>query len=264
MPSSFIAYIDESGDEGFTFLDDGRGSSRWFVLSAAVYRRSSEQAAVLALKAARTTLGWAPKKAFHFCDMRHEHRRVLLHEITRTSFRTVSILSFKPDIPDVERYQANKWLLYRYLTRLLVERISWLCRDSFRPGEGDGTVDLVFSDRAAMSYDDIRTYIAYLKQQAGTDPAIKIHWPSINIASLRAVAHSQLACLQVADAIATSTHYAVKLSRFGIADPSYLALLRRHAYRHKGSFLGYGIKFLTPYDTLKEIMPHLDAAFENW
>ncbi|MDL5030364.1 DUF3800 domain-containing protein [Pelomonas sp. APW6] len=93
MSSSFVAYIDESGDEGFTFLDDGRGSSRWFVLSAVVYRRPADLSAVAALKAARATLGWAPKKAFHFCDMRHEHRRVLLNEVAKTPFRTVSILS---------------------------------------------------------------------------------------------------------------------------------------------------------------------------
>lgn len=32
MKSNFIAYVDESGDEGFVFNADGAGSSRWFVL----------------------------------------------------------------------------------------------------------------------------------------------------------------------------------------------------------------------------------------
>lgn len=36
MASSFIAYIDEAGCEGFKF---GGGSSLWFVLSAVVTRR---------------------------------------------------------------------------------------------------------------------------------------------------------------------------------------------------------------------------------
>ena len=36
MNSSFVVYVDESGDEGFVFNGDGSGSSRWFVLSAAV------------------------------------------------------------------------------------------------------------------------------------------------------------------------------------------------------------------------------------
>ncbi|PIM54732.1 hypothetical protein CS062_02250 [Roseateles chitinivorans] len=264
MTSSFVAYIDESGDEGFTFLPDGRGSSHWFVQTAVVYRRPHDLSAVAALKAARATLGWEAKKAFHFCDMRHEQRLVMLNEVIKTPFRTVSILSYKPDIPDPERFQANKWMLYHYLTRLLIERVSWLCRDHMRPGEGDGTVDLIFSDRAAMSYEDIRVYINRLRAQAGMGTQVNIHWPAINMDSLRAVAHAQLAGLQVADAVATSTHYGVKLSRFGIADPSYLALLRRHAYRHRDNFRGYGIKTLTGFEQLQDRMPHLRAAFLNW
>jgi len=40
--ASFIVYIDESGDEGFVFRPDGTGSTRWFVLSAAVIRQSND------------------------------------------------------------------------------------------------------------------------------------------------------------------------------------------------------------------------------
>jgi len=42
MTSSFRVYIDESGDEGFTFLPDEQGSSRWLVLSALVFRREGK------------------------------------------------------------------------------------------------------------------------------------------------------------------------------------------------------------------------------
>lgn len=264
MTSSFVAYIDESGDEGFTFLPDGRGSSRWFILSAVVFRRTNDLLSLAALKATRATLGWDAKKAFHFCDMRHEQRLVLLHNLADVPFRTISILSYKPDIPDIERYQANKCLLYRYLTRLLIERVSWLCRDNAVAREGDGSVDLIFSDRAMMSYDDIREYISLLRTQSEAGGQINIHWPAVDLSRLRAVAHSQLAGLQVADAVATSTHYAVKLSRFNIADPAYLSLLRRHVYRHRRSYVGYGIKTLSPFAELQEKMPHFRAAFQDW
>ncbi len=130
MHSSFIAYIDESGDEGFHFKDDGRGSSRWFVLSAVVFRRTEERAG------------------------------------------------------DIER--------------------------------------------------------------------------------LRAVQHSQLAGLQIADAVASSTFYAVNPSRFGITDPSYLHFLRHHVYRQEGAWLGFGVHFLSDFGSLKSRMPHLGAAFEDW
>ncbi len=265
MASSFTAYIDESGDEGFTFLPDDKGSSRWFVLSAAVFRKPRDLQAVAALKAARSTLGWEPKKSFHFSDLRHEQRLVLLHEVEQLSFRTVTVASYKPDIPNFEQYQANKCLLYRYLTRLLLERVSWLCRDNRKTGEGDGTVELIFSDRASMSYDDIEGYINRLQQQAQAGVAeVNIHWDAIDIGNLRAVAHTQLAGLQIADAVATSYFYAMKLSRFGVADPSYVRHLKRHAFRHKRRHLGYGLKFLSRYDSLQERMPHLNAAFGDW
>lgn len=264
MTCSFIAYVDESGDEGFTFNEDGSGSSRWFVLSAAVFRRANEASALSALRGARAILSWEPKKPFHFSSMKHEQRLVLLHAIAKIGFRTVSIISYKPDIPDVERYQANKCLLYRYLTRLLIERISWLCRDKHHPADGEGLVDLVFSDRASMSYDHMRGYINLLRQQSEAGAGVSIHWPAINMANLRAVAHAQLAGLQIADAVATSHLYGVRLSRLGVADPSYMHLLRGHVYRHKGNHFGYGVKFLSRLDSLQERMPHLRAAFKDW
>jgi hypothetical protein len=43
MAASFVAYIDESGDEGFKFA---KGSSEWFVLSAAITRKRFDVATV--------------------------------------------------------------------------------------------------------------------------------------------------------------------------------------------------------------------------
>lgn len=42
MTASFVAYVDESGDEGFKFLPNEKGSSRWFVLSAMVIRKEND------------------------------------------------------------------------------------------------------------------------------------------------------------------------------------------------------------------------------
>jgi hypothetical protein len=56
MKSSFIAYVDESGDEGFVFNPDGSGSSRWFVLSAAVIRQTNDLQMVSCLKGKRDVL----------------------------------------------------------------------------------------------------------------------------------------------------------------------------------------------------------------
>ena len=67
MNPSFVVYIDESGDEGFVFNDDGSGSSRWFVLSAAVIRKVNDLQMVSCLKEARAVLGKPPKTPLHSC-----------------------------------------------------------------------------------------------------------------------------------------------------------------------------------------------------
>ena len=74
MKSSFIAYVDESGDEGFVFNADGSGSSRWFVLSAAVIRRTNDLQMVQCLKEVREVLKKEPKTPLHFVDLKHEQR----------------------------------------------------------------------------------------------------------------------------------------------------------------------------------------------
>lgn len=51
MAASFTAYIDESGDEGFIFLPGEKGSSRWLVLSAVVFRKSKDLEAVRVMRA---------------------------------------------------------------------------------------------------------------------------------------------------------------------------------------------------------------------
>jgi len=179
MKSSFIAYVDESGDEGFVFNADGNGSSRWFVLSAAVIRQTNDLQMVSCLKEVRAILKKEPKiplhfvdlkheqrvfaeeegdlarKALHFADLKHEQRVPYIRRVGELPIRTVSVLVYKPLIAEPEKFQNTKYLLYRYATRLLLERVSWLGRDQRRPGEGDGFTEVIFSNRSNMSYEDM-------------------------------------------------------------------------------------------------------------
>lgn len=264
MPASFHAFIDEAGDEGFKFLPNETGSSRWFVLSAVVFRNSNALAPVRILKESRELLKRDAKAVLHFRNLKHEHRRAFTAVIAKEKLLTVSVLSYKPDIPEPENYQNEKFLLYKYLTRLLVERVSWLARDFRKDGDGDGTVQLIFSDRAAMSYADLREYLSMLKAQSQFADKVNIHWPAIDLGAIKAVAHEKLAGLQVADAVASGLYYAVNLNQFGQAEPGYFELLRSNVYSYKGARIGYGLKFLSKLPTLKEKMPHLQAAFGDW
>ena len=257
MSSSFVAYIDESGCEGFKFLADEQGSSRWFVLSALVLRKENDLLAVELAKQARMLLKKPPKHPLHFRHLRHGQRVPLARLIGTASVRTVNVLIHKPSIKEPEVFQQQAYALYRYATRLLVERLSWLCRDNRKAGYGDGTVEIIFSNRSAMSYDDLRDYLERL--QGGDEAAeVRVDWEVIRPTQVRAVNHDQLAGLQLADAVASGVYFGVNKNPFGETEDRYLRLLAPTIYRHKQRIEGYGLKFWC--DERVEIDRVLDAV----
>lgn len=242
MTVSFVAYVDESGDEGFKFLPQEQGSSRWFVLSALVIRKANDLQVVQLARQARELLRKDPKKPLHFRELKHEQRVPLARLIGQSPVRTVSVLVHKPSIREAEVFQQQAYALYRYATRLLVERVSWLCRDHRRAGEGNGAVDMVFSNRSAMSYDQLRQYLHKLKGgEAGSD--VRVDWNVVDPLRIHAVNHEQLAGLQLADAVASGVFFAVHRNRYGEVEDRYLRLMARTIYRHRGQPEGYGLKF---------------------
>ncbi len=257
---SFVVYIDESGDEGFVFNGDGSGSSRWLVLSAAVIRQVNDLQMVSCLKEVRDLLDKAPKIPLHFVDLKHEQRVPYIRRVGGLPIRTVSVMVYKPLIHEPEKFQNTKYLLYRYATRMLLERVSWLCRDQRREEEGDGFAEVIFSNRSNMSYEEIRDYLRLLMRQHDSDPQkVQIDPSVIDPDRIRSVEHSRLAGLQVADAVASGIHFGVKVNRYGEAEPSYLSHLIKTFYRHKGELLGYGIKvWPEDFETIKEKAPEVE------
>jgi len=240
---SFRAYIDESGDEGFIFRKDGSGSSRWFVISAVIVRIKNDPQIIACLKDVRELLGKTPKYPLHFVDLKHEQRIPYVRRIGLLPIRTVSVLVYKPLIREPEKFQNEKYLLYRYATRLLLERVSWLCRDNRLDTEGDGSCEILFSNRSNMSYEDIRAYLGHLLANVGAQPQdVQIEPSVIRPDQIRPIEHSKLAGLQAADAVASSMRFAVIRNRYGEAEPAYSALLGKTLYRHKRTPMGYGIK----------------------
>ncbi len=90
-----------------------------------------------------------------------------------------------------------------------------------------------------MSYEDLREYLRKLQGMGD----VRIHWPSIDPAAVKAVSHERLAGLQIADAVATSVFYAVHRTQYGEIEESYLRHLSRNIYRNQQAVNGYGLKF---------------------
>lgn len=255
MKPSFRVYVDESGDEGFVFRADGSGSSRWLVLSAVVTRAATDLETVKLVDTVRATLGKPERKTLHFRELKHEQKIPYVRAIAAAPLRTVSVLVHKPSLSEPETFQAEKFRLYFYLTRYLLERVSWLCRDQRRANEGDGKAEVIFSNRSYMSYDAMRAYLCRLRDRDSS-----IDWSTLDPNTIRAVNHEKMMGLQLADAVASSLYFAVNRNRYGEAEEKYALILAPTLYRHRGTTHGYGLKFWPgTFDQLKQIERHLQA-----
>ncbi len=244
MKETFIAYIDESGDEGFNFKP---GVSEWFNLSAVIIRKTDDLKMVELTNGVKYRLGKPIKKALHFRDLKHEHRVFFVDRIASTKLRTVSIVVHKPSITSLEAFN-EKFRLYFYAVRFLCERISWYARDNrLSRDEGNGEVKLVFSNRSSMPYSEMRLYLNKLERMSYEDFGdIRIHWPVIDVRKMETLTAGKRAGLQVADAVAGSYYYATEYSHFGLTEDRYARMLKPVVYAHKGKRLNYGLKFFPP------------------
>ncbi|MHC4444600.1 MAG: DUF3800 domain-containing protein [Planctomycetota bacterium] len=235
----FQVYIDESGDEGFTFYNDGRGSSRWFVLSAVIIRKDIDLSTVKLVDKVRARLQRTHRTALHFKSLKHEHRLPLLEEIAKSNLRTVSVLIHKPSIREPEKF-TGKYQLYRYASRYLLERVSWYCRDHRR--DNSEIAKVIFSNRASMSYGELRDYLDLLKKRTHFF-GVRIDWSVIDSKYIVADQHNHLMGLQIADAVASGMWHSVEKTPQGFIEPRYAEMLRPVVYSHRSNVLGYGIKF---------------------
>ncbi len=237
MNISFVVYIDESGDEGFLF---GKGSTEWFVLSAVIIHKQLDLETVKLVDDVRVILGRNPAEhdPLHFRKLKHEHRLPFLQHIAIANLKIATVLVHKPSIINVERFQ-QKNRLYFHTVRLLMERVSWYCRDH-KPSEGDGTAEIIFSNRGGMKYEEFREYMRLFHSQ--TAPfQIEIDWDIIKIDQIMALSSKRMG-LQLADAVASSFFFGVQTNQYGFVEDRYTRMLKPITYHHKGRYNGYGLK----------------------
>jgi hypothetical protein len=239
MASSFLVYIDESGDEGFQF---GGGSSQWFVLSAVITRRATDLDTVKLVDHTRTHLAKPPRKPLHFKDLKHEQRLPYISRIASAELKTVSVLVHKPSLLEPEKFQ-ERYRLYFYTTRYLLERVSWYCRDHTRHAdEGDGSAEIVFSNRSGMSYPELCEDLRQLHHDSGLFDA-NVDWNVIRENQVTSLSPGKRMGLQIADAVAGSFFHGVEESQYGFLEPRYAQMLKPVVYRGRAGWLGYGLKF---------------------
>ena len=256
MAYGFQVYIDESGCEGFKFRPKPQpGSPEWFILAAVIWRADERKTVLDHIRDAQANI--APQRAhMHFTDLSHDQKVAWIDSVVTSGAVTTAVLVNKPKLTRPEIFRA-KDRLYFYGTRLLLERISWICRDEHKMNPaGDGTAKIYFSKRKTMSYDNLLGYLGILQWQAAESEwmhillqDIRIHWPVIRTTQIEVYSHMDLLGLQMADAVCGGLRHAAEYSNHNFTEHRFAKMLKPIIYsrRERGSsgrnYYSYGLKF---------------------
>jgi len=247
VAASFRAYIDESGDEGFKFrnTNNEQASSDWFVLAAFVTRKKTDIETVKTVDNIRGEFKLHPRKHIHWKKLKHPQKVRYSQIMAGLQTRVVGVCVHKPSLLEPEKFR-ERYRLYFYAVRYLIERISWLARDRHNSSKwgGDGAVELLFSNRQGMSYDEMRKYLRLLERQKNTGHDIRIEFDRIPIDRLRTQTPGKSMGLQLADAAAGAFFNALERNNFGNTEPRYLNMISPVLYRHERNIQGYGLKIV--------------------
>ncbi len=233
---SYVVYIDESGDEGFK-----NSSSRYFGFGAIILKKENDlklpsyQKNLLKIISQNKN---TPLRHIHFASLNHEQRKYTCDSLVREKFplRAFVVITNKKNISDqlTKDFDKDKWKLFHYLVRHLLERISWFVRD--KRGSSGEVAKIIFSNRKQLKIEKIKEYLERLK----SDSSCRIEWSSFGDVSV--ANHDQLAGLQSADVFATAFRlYAFEGRNLGV-DTGYAKTLKPFLYKRGRVIEGYGLK----------------------
>ena len=235
-----VAYLDESGEEGFQFTTlPQKSSSEWFILSAVVHDLIDTQTIIDHYEKFKTQTGKNTDWHFHFNKQKHDTRVGFLEHMAKLPVSSLSVIVHKPSIEKPENFK-RPYYLYFYAAKILFERLSWLARDR------QSIVRPILSGRRGLTLTDLNNYLAVLREPKTRDLEMRnhsIHWPSLNMEGAEILPNKKLRCLQLADGVASGVAKAIERSKYGHTEHRYAKILKPITLQTNGSYLGYGLKF---------------------
>jgi len=232
--SLYTFYIDEAGDEGI-----GTNGTQWFLIGGILVRKDDDLSVSRSVNAVKEGIRQRDfGQPLHWADLKrsHQKRLFLASEFAKQPIRLIVAAIHKPSLVGKPRPADKQWL-YHFVTKHVLERVSWLVRDET---ERTGRVDLVFENRSNLSYSALCDYVDTVVK---SDPEVS----DAVLGSITLRVKDQSKNLQIADACVGACFAALEPNEFGMTDDSYVQLLRPIFYRQAGSLMGYGLKLL-PFD----------------
>ncbi|MCD8150735.1 MAG: DUF3800 domain-containing protein [Clostridiales bacterium] len=216
-------YIDESGDLGVN-----RGT-QWFVLTAVVVDMEDEPAIRQTIMSLRSHLN---VNCIHMRTIKDfSRKRFIVRELSKHNFTYMNILF------DTHKFDLNKMtserIAYNYICRYLIERVSWLLRDTNRIG------NIVLSSRGTSKDGELIDYIKSKLMNYEFNNVSKC------FASIKSYSAPSRDLLQLADVCATTMFWSYEKNGYGFITPCFARQLKKKLYSRNGQIMSYGIKYFS-------------------
>ena len=252
MTYGFVAYIDESGDDGLKRVrpKDPTGSSEWFVLSAVVVQAKNERAVGRWQRQIVEKFNRTRRKDIHYRDLTDTKKVIACQEMAVAPLRCFVVMSNKKNIEryrNVRCYQEKNYL-YWWITRLLLERVTRFCAKWSKTVYQEARpIKMVFSQRGGMSYDRLIAYLNLIRFQSSAGSLYlktgDLVWNMVDLKMIHVLPHEHEAGLQLADVVAGAFYEAVSLDGKSPCCADYAELLLPRFYRGpNNAILEHGVK----------------------
>ncbi|MBK1695729.1 DUF3800 domain-containing protein [Rhodovibrio salinarum] len=274
----FVAYIDESGDDGLAKVKpiDENGSSEWLVLAAVVVDAENE----------RETIQWVRKIIgnfrnhqrcdLHFSGLNPAKKLVTCKSIADLPVRCFAVASNKKNMrgytnPNAAKIPSKNWF-YCWMTRILLERVTHFVESKSIDKYGSvKKLKIEYSERGGLSYSQMTAYYEWLKMKSSANnlylPLGDLAWSVMHRDLLDVYNHTERAGLQLADAVAGSVFKGCDVYDTGACDPQFAMALGKRMGRAPdtatGQISGYGLK-LMPNMRKAQLRPEQEAIFRHY
>jgi len=255
---SYVAYIDESGDDGLKAVKplSSPGSSEWLILSAVVIRAENQANVVTWTDAIKAEFRNHQRPDIHFSGLNPAKRLKACQMMADLDARYFVVASNKKNMEGYENPFAGKipssnWF-YCWMTRLLLERVTKFVHDLAikEHGEPKG-LRIEYSARGGLKYSQMSAYYEWmrLKKHNPYLPWGKIYWGVMHADLLHVYPHLDREGLQLADVVASAFFKACDKHDTGGCDPSFAKALKPRMAREPdkikgGQFSGFGVKLM--------------------
>lgn len=237
------AFIDEAGQRSASAR-----SSNHFVMSAVLVTDENLPQAAAFLAQMRTDTGRRPSDTLHWRNIKaHTDKLHIALSLGRQSWATLSTVAVcKRHLPGgLTDDQA-----YLYTFRFLLERLSWLARDTERE------LHYTLAHVVRFKIEKLREYERRLR----ADPSCQITWGYVDARGGRLDQPSRVELLQAADIVASATFTALEPDRHGNTEQRYLLEMSPRLYRRGAApVTSYGLKMHPWRDATKAAHPWVAA-----